>query len=112
MKAIVQRVSSTSVRINGSIHANIDHGICVLVGYCKGDNESVNIWFVEKLLGLRIFEDDHNKMNLSLQDIQGSILIIPNFTLCADTQKDIDLVFLELNHQNKQNNCIIICYLH
>ncbi|GDX64671.1 D-aminoacyl-tRNA deacylase [Chlorobiota bacterium] len=87
MKAIVQRVSSTSVRINGSIHANIDHGICVLVGYCKGDNELVNIWFVEKLLGLRIFEDDLNKMNLSLQDIQGSILIIPNFTLCADTQK-------------------------
>jgi len=87
MKAIVQRVLSSSVLINGSMHATIDQGMCVLVGYCKDDDTSVNIWLAEKLLGLRIFEDNHNKMNLSLQDIDGSLLIIPNFTLCADIQK-------------------------
>lgn len=69
------------------MHATIDQGMCVLVGYCKDDDTSVNIWLAEKLLGLRIFEDNHNKMNLSLQDIDGSLLIIPNFTLCADIQK-------------------------
>jgi len=69
------------------MHATIDQGMCVLVGYCKDDDTSVNIWLAEKLLGLRIFEDNHNKMNLSLLDIDGSLLIIPNFTLCADIQK-------------------------
>lgn len=69
------------------MHATIDQGMCVFVGYCKDDDTSVNIWLAEKLLGLRIFEDNHKKMNLSLQDIDGSLLIIPNFTLCADIQK-------------------------
>ena len=87
MKAIVQRVLSSSVYIDGTIHAKIDKGLCVLIGYCKDDDISVNLWFADKLLGLRIFEDEQKKMNVTLLDIHGSLLIIPNFTLCADTQK-------------------------
>lgn len=87
MKAIVQRVMSSSVSIDGYKHASINHGMNVLVGYCKNDDMSVNTWLADKLLGLRIFEDSQRKMNLSIIDVQGSLLIIPNFTLCADVQK-------------------------
>ncbi|MFM7157635.1 MAG: D-aminoacyl-tRNA deacylase, partial [Bacteroidota bacterium] len=55
MKAIVQRVTESSVSINGNIHSEIKSGLCILIGYCKDDQQSVNTWLKDKLLGLRVF---------------------------------------------------------
>ena len=89
MKAIVQRVHSSSVIIDDTIHASIHRGMNVLVGYCQGDDTGKNEWLIDKLLGLRIFPDEYGKMNLSLNDISGELLIIPNFTLCAQNDKGL-----------------------
>ena len=89
MKAIVQRVTESSVSINGNIHSEIKSGLCILIGYCKDDQQSVNTWLKDKLLGLRVFSDESGKMNKSIQDIEGSLMIIPNFTLCADMQRGL-----------------------
>jgi len=95
MKAIVQRVHSSSVEIDGIVHASIRRGMTVLIGYCKGDDSTKNVWLSEKLLGLRIFPDELGKMNRSILDISGSILLIPNFTLCADTNRGLRPSFVQ-----------------
>jgi D-tyrosyl-tRNA(Tyr) deacylase len=66
----------------------------VLIGYCQGDDSDKNEWLIDKLLGLRIFPDEHGKMNLSLIDISGELLIIPNFTLCAQNDRGLRPSFI------------------
>lgn len=101
MKAIIQRVKSSSCTIDGKLQAKIDHGITVLIGYCKGDDPIVNEWLSEKLLGLRIFPDEDGKMNKSIIDVNGSLLLIPNFTLCAQTQKGLRPSFIDAEDPSK-----------
>ncbi|MCD7892410.1 MAG: D-tyrosyl-tRNA(Tyr) deacylase [Erysipelotrichaceae bacterium] len=87
MKIVVQRVKESSVEIDGNIHGNIDKGFMVLVGFCHDDTKEIVKKMVNKLINLRIFEDENGKMNLSLKDVQGEILSISQFTLYADCRK-------------------------
>ena len=103
MKAIIQRVHSSTVSINDEIHASIHRGMNILIGYCSGDDVSKNDWLIEKLLGLRIFPDELGKMNLSISDISGEMLIIPNFTLCAQTEKGLRPSFVQAEDPQKAN---------
>ncbi len=87
MKAVVQRVKSASVKIDGKIHGAISKGLLVLLAVKEGDNDEVISWFANKLVNLRVFPDDDGKMNCSVLDIGGEILLISNFTLYGDTNK-------------------------
>lgn len=87
MKIVLQRVKHSSVEIDGKIHGKIEQGFMVLVGFSSSDNQFIIDKMIDKMIHLRVFEDDHGKMNLSLQDINGSILSISQFTLYADCRK-------------------------
>jgi D-tyrosyl-tRNA(Tyr) deacylase len=85
--ALIQRVSEASVAVDARIVGSIGRGILALVGVEKGDGVAQRDRLLERVLGYRIFEDDGQRMNLSLQDIQGGLLLVPQFTLAADTHK-------------------------
>lgn len=87
MIGLLQRVNEASVRIGGECVAEIDRGLAVLVGVQRGDDESRAERLLERLLGYRIFNDEKGRMNLSLRDIEGGLLLVPQFTLAADTRK-------------------------
>jgi D-tyrosyl-tRNA(Tyr) deacylase len=87
MKLIIQRVSEASVTVENKIVGEIGDGILVLFGAKENDGEVEIDWLVNKLINLRIFNDENNKMNLSVTDINGAILVVPNFTLYADCKK-------------------------
>lgn len=87
MKAVIQRVSSASVRVDGAIVGQIGEGIMVLLGVEKGDREASADWLAEKIVGLRIFEDQDGKMNRSLIDIGGGLLAVSQFTLAGSCDK-------------------------
>ena len=87
MKAVVQRVKRSSVTIDGKMVGEIGQGLMVLLGVSEEDTERECDYLADKIAGLRIFEDDAGKMNRSLLDIQGEMLIVSQFTLCADCRK-------------------------
>ena len=87
MRAIIQRVKHASVTVDGVVIGKIEQGFMVLVGVKCGDTEKNADFIIKKCCGLRVFEDSDEKMNLSLSDIGGSLLIVPNFTLYADCKK-------------------------
>ena len=87
MRLVVQRVSEASVEIEGKINGQIKQGFMVLVGITNDDNEEIVDKMVNKLINLRIFEDENFKMNKSLMDIGGEILVISQFTLYGDCRK-------------------------
>ena len=87
MKTVIQRVKSASVTIDGNLHSSIKQGILILYGVEKEDIEDFSRYLAEKILKLRIFEDKNGKMNLSVKDIQGELLIVSQFTLAGDTRK-------------------------
>ncbi|WNZ88595.1 D-aminoacyl-tRNA deacylase [Streptococcus iniae] len=87
MKIIIQRVSQASVSIDGKIAGAINQGLMLLVGVGPEDDQSDLDYVARKILNMRIFSDTDDKMNLSVQDIGGSILSISQFTLYADTKK-------------------------
>ena len=87
MKAVIQRVSSASVTVDGSVVGQIAQGIMVLLGVAKGDSEAQADWLAEKIVGLRIFEDEAGKMNRSLVEVDGSVLAISQFTLAGNCDK-------------------------
>ena len=95
MRAVVQRVTSSSVRVDGKIVGQIDKGLMVLLGISKGDTEEDITYLKEKLLNLRIFEDHQEKMNLSLKDVNGELLIVSQFTLYGDCRKGRRPNFME-----------------
>ena len=87
MIIIVQRVSSANVKISGKLFSNINQGLLLLVGIEQDDEIHDLEYCARKILNLRIFEDNNNKMNLSIIDINGEILVISQFTLCANLSK-------------------------
>lgn len=87
MRALIQRVTHASVRVNGEITGAIDHGLLILLGIGQGDSEIQVRTLVDKIVQLRIFEDDAGKMNRSLLDIHGGALVVSQFTLYADVRK-------------------------
>lgn len=87
MKAVVQRVSSASVDVEGATVGRIERGLLVLLGVARGDGESDARWLAEKILSLRIFEDGAGKMNLGLEEAGGDLLAVSQFTLLGDCRK-------------------------
>ncbi len=87
MRAIIQRVSQASVRIKGDLSGQIGPGLLILLGIVDGDTEDDINWLVGKIARMRIFTDDEGKMNRSLGDIDGELLVISQFTLHASTRK-------------------------
>ena len=95
MRLVVQRVSEASVEIEGKINGQIKQGFMILVGITNDDNEEIVDKMVNKLINLRIFEDENEKLNLSLMDIKGEILSISQFTLYANCKKGRRPSFLD-----------------
>lgn len=87
MRAVVQKVKKAKVEVDGEITGQINEGLAVLLGVTHQDNESDAQWIASKIAGLRIFEDDDQKLNLSVKDINGKVLLISQFTLFADARK-------------------------
>jgi D-tyrosyl-tRNA(Tyr) deacylase len=87
MKLVIQRVTCSNLYIDGSLISQIKQGLVVLIGISKSDSENVIDKLVKKLLNLRVFEDENSKMNYSILDIEGEILLVSQFTLYADTKK-------------------------
>jgi D-aminoacyl-tRNA deacylase len=87
MRAIVQRVSRCRVTVVGNVVGEIGAGLLVLLGISKADNETAADYLVEKVIGLRIFEDAEEKMNLSIQDSGGAVLVVSQFTLYGDVRR-------------------------
>lgn len=87
MKTVIQRVSFASVTVDENVVSRIAQGILVLLGVEKGDDESKADWLAEKIANLRIFEDEAGKMNLSLRDVGGSLLVVSQFTLAGNCNK-------------------------
>ena len=87
MKVVVQRSKKSKVTINNKVNGSINKGFVLLVGFTHGDTTDIVDKMINKILNLRIFEDENDKMNLSIKDINGSILSISQFTLYADSKK-------------------------
>lgn len=87
MRALLQRASGGSVSVDGRTVGEISTGLVVLLGVAEGDGEEEARWLVRKMVELRIFEDGEDRMNLSLADVGGEVLLVSQFTLLADTRK-------------------------
>lgn len=87
MRVVLQRVSSASVTVDGKICGSIDKGYLVLLGVGEGDTEAECRRLADKIIGLRIFSDENDKINLSLEQVGGSLLVVSQFTLYADCRK-------------------------
>ena len=87
MRAVVQRVVTASVKVGGEVVGRIDQGFLVFLGVAKEDEETDVAYIGDKIAGLRVFEDSQGKMNLSLMDIGGSVLLVSQFTLLGDARQ-------------------------
>jgi D-tyrosyl-tRNA(Tyr) deacylase len=87
MRALLQRVRHASVTVEGRITGRIEHGVLVLLGVAASDTQTEIEWMCNKIAGLRIFADTEDKMNLSVRDVRGGILVVSQFTLYGDAQK-------------------------
>lgn len=95
MRVLLQRVTEGSVTIDGEVTGAVDRGFVALVGVTHGDGEEQAAWLAQKVAGLRVFEDDEGKMNLSVKDVGGSVLAVSQFTLYANTEKGRRPSFIE-----------------
>lgn len=87
MKAVIQRVTSASVTVDNRVVGEIGQGLLVLLGIEKGDQQAQADWLAEKIVTLRVFEDEHGKMNRSLVDVGGAVLAVSQFTLAGNCAK-------------------------
>ena len=87
MRAVIQRVSSARVTVDNKVTGEIGRGLLVLLGVAQADTDADALWLAEKIAALRIFEDDASKMNRSVVDVAGGILVVSQFTLFASTRK-------------------------
>lgn len=95
MRAVVQRVVRSSVSVDGKVVGQIGKGLNVLIGVRQGDTEEQARWLAHKIAGLRIFEDEQGKMNLSVRDVGGEALVISQFTLYGDARKGFRPSFVD-----------------
>lgn len=95
MRAVVQRVARSSVRVDGKLVGEIGRGLNVLIGVREGDTEEDARWLAHKIAGLRVFEDEAGKMNLSLLDVGGEALVVSQFTLYGNTRKGFRPSFVD-----------------
>ena len=103
MKVVIQRVSKASVTISGQVKAKIAKGLLILLGIEEEDDKSDIEWLVPKIISLRIFNDAEEKMNLSVSDIEGDILVVSQFTLHASTKKGNRPSFIKAARPDKAN---------
>lgn len=103
MKLVIQRVSHAKVEIDNKVNGSINKGFLVLLGVTHEDTEEVADYLCAKLCNLRVFEDENGKMNLSLKDINGELLIISQFTLYADCKKGNRPSFIHAAQPDKAN---------
>lgn len=101
MKAVIQRVKSSSVMVDNEITGAIDHGLLVLIGIHQDDTKEQMEWVCNKITKIRIFEDEDGKMNRSVQDVGGGILLVSQFTLCANSDKGTRPSFIEAAKPDK-----------
>jgi D-tyrosyl-tRNA(Tyr) deacylase len=87
MRAVVQRVTAARVEVAGQVVGRIDGGLVAFVGIGKGDTEAEATYLVDKIVGLRVFEDDQGKMNRALADVGGALLVVSQFTLYGDVRR-------------------------
>ena len=95
MRVVVQRVSRAEVRIGDRVAGRIGRGLLLLVGFREGDTEDALTWMADKVIGLRIFADADDKMNLSVDEIGGGVLVVSQFTLYGDARKGRRPSFIE-----------------
>ena len=103
MRALIQRVTSASVKVDGEIVGKIGKGFLVFLGIYEEDTEENIEKLTKKIINLRIFNDKNDKMNLSIKDVKGEILLISQFTLCADTRKGNRPSFISAKNPNEAN---------
>lgn len=103
MKLVVQRVKYASVKVDGELKGEIKQGLLTFIGVKTGDTDKDLEYCVNKLVGLRIFEDENGKMNLSVKDINGEFLLISQFTLYGDTKKGFRPSFITAEEPGKAN---------
>ncbi|MBR2704333.1 MAG: D-tyrosyl-tRNA(Tyr) deacylase [Clostridia bacterium] len=103
MKLVVQRVKHAEVKVDGKVTGKIDEGFLVLLGVAQDDTEEIADKFVKKLVNLRVFRDENDKMNKSIIDINGSLLIVSQFTLYADCSHGNRPSFINAGSPDKAN---------
>ncbi len=103
MKFVIQRVKNASVTVDNEITGKIEKGFCVLIGIADTDTEAIADKLISKMLGLRIFEDSEGKTNISLNDVNGELLLISQFTLYADCKKGNRPSFIKAGKPDKAN---------
>lgn len=103
MKFVVQRVNEASVKVDGNVIGQIEKGFLVLIGVADSDTKEIADKMVKKLLGLRIFDDENDKINLSLSDVGGELLLISQFTLYANCKKGYRPSFIEAGAPDMAN---------
>lgn len=103
MKFVIQRVSEANVSVENKIIGEIQKGYMVLIGIAENDDETIADKMIRKMIGLRIFEDENGKTNLSLADVNGSLLLISQFTLYANCKKGNRPSFIEAGSPDKAN---------
>jgi D-tyrosyl-tRNA(Tyr) deacylase len=101
MRAVVQRVKSSKVEVDGKVIGSIKKGLNVLLGICKGDTKEDVVYLKDKIINLRIFQDEEGKMNKSVQDVDGAVLIVSQFTLLGDVRKGRRPSFIKAAHPDK-----------
>lgn len=101
MRAVIQRVSEASVTVDQAVSGRIQRGFLVLAGVADDDEEKDALWIAEKIAGLRVFEDSDEKMNLSLADVEGAVLLVSQFTLFGDCRKGRRPSFVEAARPEK-----------
>lgn len=104
MRAVVQRVSRASVTVDGEITGKIGKGLLVLLGVSTNDEESDAVYLLDKIINLRIFEDAAGKMNLSLAETSGELLVVSQFTLYGDTRRGRRPSYIEAAAPEKANS--------
>ena len=104
MKFVIQRVSEAACTVDGAITGQIEKGFCVLIGIANEDTKEIADKMIKKLIGMRIFEDENGKTNLALKDVDGSLLLISQFTLYADCKKGNRPSFINAGNPELANN--------